>query len=49
MKPLLMALIMSITALSAAEGFLEVAQQEEEAFQKEMSVELKKQLLKIYL
>jgi len=46
MKPLLMALIMSITALSAAEGFLEVAQQEEEAFQKEMSVELKKQLLK---
>ena len=44
MKPLLMVLIISVTALSAAEGFLEVAQQEKEAFQKEMSEALKKEL-----
>ena len=44
MKPLLMVLIISVTALSAAEGFLEVAQQEKEAFQKEMSEALKKKL-----
>jgi len=43
-KIIVLAIILSLVKLSAAEGFQEVAQQDREAFNQEFKVELKKQL-----
>ena len=43
-KVILLALMLTMVSLFAAEGFAEVEKQDQEAFSKEMSVEIKKQL-----
>jgi len=44
MKAIVVALVLSVSSLFAAEGYEEVAKQDQEAFNKEMSLEIKKQL-----